>query len=127
MTSTTRKKTLRKTRRKRQGTQHTRSIKNEHALLKNDYYTYVNLKWLKKTIIPKKYNIVDDFSTLQRKINKQIERTIVPTLLKDKNIHNLYDSIYQPGSAHLLFINSQYLNLKANYFVLALQIIKLTI
>ena len=105
MTSTTRKKTLRKTRRKRQGTQHTRSIKNEHALLKNDYYTYVNLKWLKKTIIPKKYNIVDDFSTLQRKINKQIERTIVPTLLKDKNLHNLYDSIYTFNNE---FVNSQF-------------------
>jgi len=104
MTSNTRRK-VQGLQRTYQGMQNTRSIKNAHALLKNDYYAYVNLKWLKKTRIPKKYNIVDDFSTLQRKINKQIERNIVPTLLKDKNIRNLYDSVYTFNNE---FVNSQF-------------------
>ena len=76
MTSNTRRKTQ-GMQRTYQGLQNTRSIKNVRALLKNDYYAFVNLKWLKKTRIPKKYNIVDDFSTLQRKINKQIHPMII--------------------------------------------------
>ena len=59
------------------------------ALLKNDYYTYVNLKWLKKTKLPNKYNIINEFSTLQQKIDKQIEKTVIPILLKDKNIESI--------------------------------------
>ena len=59
---------------------------NPPELLKNDYYTYVNLKWLKKTKLPNKYNIINEFSTLQQKIDKQIEKTVIPILLKDKNI-----------------------------------------
>jgi predicted metalloendopeptidase len=78
--------------------------KNSLDLLKHDYYTYVNLTWLKKTKLPNKYNIIDEFSTLQRKIDKKIEKNIVPILLKDKNIRNLYNSIYTFNNE---FVNSQ--------------------
>ena len=78
---------------------------NPLELLKNDYYTYVNLTWLKKTKLPSKYNIIDEFSTLQRKVNKEIENKIGPILLKDKNIHNLYSSIYTFNNE---FVNSQF-------------------
>ena len=79
--------------------------KNPLELLKHDYYTYVNLTWLKKTKLPNKYNIIDEFSTLQRKIDKKIEKNIVPILLKEKNIHNLYNSIYTFNNE---FVNSQF-------------------
>ena len=88
MTSKTRKNTRTKrqknTRTKRQkntrkNTQ-TKIKRNPLELLKNDYYTYVNLKWLKKIKLPDKYNIIDEFSTLQRKIDKEIEKNIVPKL-----------------------------------------------
>ena len=75
------------------------------VLLKNDFYTYVNLKWLKKTKLPNKYNIIDEFSTLQRKIDKQIEKNVIPILLKDKNILHLYNSIYTFNNE---FTNSQF-------------------
>ena len=78
---------------------------NPPELLKNDYYTYVNLKWLKKTKLPNKYNIINEFSTLQQKIDKQIEKTVIPILLKDKNISNLYNSIYTFTNE---FTNSQF-------------------
>ena len=94
------KNTKRKTRKS-----NTRKNNNSSTLLKNDYYTYINLKWLKKTKLPNKYNIIDEFSTLQRKINNQIEKTIIPPMLKDKNIHNLYNSIYTFNNE---FVNSQF-------------------
>ena len=104
MTNRTRK---RKTMRESQRQIHNQTLKRSPTttLLKNDYYTYVNLKWLKKTKLPNKYNIIDEFSTLQRKIDKEIEKNIIPILLKDKNIHNLYDSIYNFNSE---FTNSQF-------------------
>ena len=103
MTSKTLRKTqtMRKTRKQR----HSNTRKNPIELLKNDYYTYVNLKWLKKTKLPNKYNIIDEFSTLQRKIDKQIENNVIPILLKDKNIRNLYNSIYTFNNE---FTNSQF-------------------
>jgi putative endopeptidase len=96
-----------KTRRKiqQQQQQQSNTRKNPLELLKNDYYTYVNLKWLKKTKLPNKYNIIDEFSTLQRKIDKQIEKNIIPILLKNKNILHLYNSIYTFNNE---FTNSQF-------------------
>ena len=79
--------------------------KSPPELLKNDYYTYVNLKWLKKTKLPNKYNIINEFSTLQEKVDKQIEKNVIPILLKDKNIRNLYNSVYTFNNE---FTNSQF-------------------
>ena len=115
MTSNTRRKTRRQTR--KQTRKQTRRQTNEDQyqqfnvrknpleLLKNDYYTYVNLKWLKKTKLPNKYNIINEFSTLQEKIDKQIEKNVIPILLKDKNIRNLYNSVYTFNNE---FTNSQF-------------------
>ena len=113
MTSKTRKNTRTKrqknTRTKRQKNTRkntrTKIQRNPLELLKNDYYTYVNLKWLKKIKLPDKYNIIDEFSTLQRKIDKEIEKNIVPKLLTDKYIRNLYNSIYTFNNE---FVNSQF-------------------
>ena len=94
-----------KSQRKKQRYSHNKTQKMNNVLLKNDYYTYVNLKWLKKTKLPNKYNIINDFSTLQRKIDKELENKIVPVLLKDKNIFHLYNSIYNFNNE---FTNSQF-------------------
>ena len=100
-----RRKTQRKTQKNTQRNPRTNTPKNPLELLKNDYYTYINLKWLKKTKLPDKYNIIDEFSTLQRKIEKEIEKNIVPTLLREKSIRNLYNSIYTFNNE---FVNSQF-------------------
>ena len=111
MTSNTRRKTRKQTRRQTRKQTHEDQYQQSNArsnpleLLKNDYYTYVNLKWLKKTKLPNKYNIINEFSTLQEKVDKQIEKNVIPLLLKDKNIRNLYNSVYTFNNE---FTNSQF-------------------
>lgn len=71
--------------------------RNKKINLKDDYYNYYNLKWIKNYQIPLNENSVNLFSILQKKVNEQlldiINKTIKhPKTNEDKNMSLLYES-----------------------------------
>ena len=82
----------------------TRKIKNKSKkytkknkktkYLKNNFYYYINKKWINKAKIKEDRISINEYNSLQDKVDKQLNNIVV-TMRKDKNIDNLYKSYYE--------------------------------
>ena len=72
---------------------------NINYLLKNNFYRYINLDWIKSNKVPNDNNVSNVFSNLQKKIDNELKNIVVDEIVKKKvnnneliSVQNLYYS-----------------------------------